>query len=240
MVNCNPETVSTDYDTSDRLYFEPLRVEEVLAVCEREQPVGRRDPVRRPDAAQARARARGAPAGRSSARRSTRSTSPRTASASRALCDELGVRVPAWGMACGADEAAAVAERIGYPVLVRPSYVLGGRNMVVCYDEETVRRRRARRRAGARRPLPRERGRDRRRRGLRRRGHVGRGRDAARRGGRRPLGRLVLRAARAGRLGGDARRDPRRRPPARRARSASSGCSTSSSRSPTARSSCSR
>ena len=56
-----------------------------------------------------------------------------------ALCDELGIRVPAWGMATGADEAAEVAERIGYPVLVRPSYVLGGRNMVVCYDEAAVR-----------------------------------------------------------------------------------------------------
>jgi carbamoyl-phosphate synthase large subunit len=138
MVNCNPETVSTDYDTSDRLYFEPLRVEEVLAVCEREQPAGvviqfgGQTPLKLARALEA----AGWPIlGTPFDAVDLAEDRERFA----ALCDELGIRVPAWGMADGADEAAAVAERIGYPVLVRPSYVLGGRNMVVCYDEETVR-----------------------------------------------------------------------------------------------------
>ena len=82
MINCNPETVSTDYDTSDRLYFEPLTLEDVLGVIEVEQPEGVDRPVRRPDAAQARPRPAGGRASRSSARASTRSTSPRTAGAS--------------------------------------------------------------------------------------------------------------------------------------------------------------
>jgi carbamoyl-phosphate synthase large subunit len=138
MVNCNPETVSTDYDTSDRLYFEPLRVEEVLAVCERERPAGvviqfgGQTPLKLARALEA----AGWPIlGTPFEAVDLAEDRERFA----ALCDDLGVRVPAWGMAGGADEAAAVAERIGYPVLVRPSYVLGGRNMVVCYDEETVR-----------------------------------------------------------------------------------------------------
>ena len=97
MVNCNPETVSTDYDTSDRLYFEPLDERGVLAVFEREQPAGVVHPVRRPDAAQARARDRATPASGSSARRSTRSTSPRTASASAACSRELGPALPGVG-----------------------------------------------------------------------------------------------------------------------------------------------
>ena len=82
MVNCNPETVSTDYDTTDRLYFEPLTLEDVLEIVEREKPDGRDRAVRRPDAAQARGARSSAPACRSSARRPTRSTAPRTASAS--------------------------------------------------------------------------------------------------------------------------------------------------------------
>jgi carbamoyl-phosphate synthase large subunit len=138
MVNCNPETVSTDYDTSDRLYFEPLRVEEVLAVCEREQPVGAviqfggQTPLKLARALEA----AGWPIlGTPFDAVDLAEDRERFA----ALCDDLGVRVPAWGMADGGDEAAAVARRIGYPVLARPSYVLGGRNMVVCYDEETVR-----------------------------------------------------------------------------------------------------
>jgi carbamoyl-phosphate synthase large subunit len=138
MVNCNPETVSTDYDTSDRLYFEPLRVEEVLAVCEREQPAGvviqfgGQTPLKLARALEA----AGWPIlGTPFDAVDLAEDRERFA----ALCDELGIRVPAWGMATGADEAAAVAERIGYPVLVRPSYVLGGRNMVVCYDEAAVR-----------------------------------------------------------------------------------------------------
>jgi carbamoyl-phosphate synthase large subunit len=138
MVNCNPETVSTDYDTSDRLYFEPLRVEEVLAVCEREQPAGvviqfgGQTPLKLARAVEA----AGWPIlGTPFDAVDLAEDRERFA----ALCDELGIRVPAWGMAADDDEAARVAERIGYPVLVRPSYVLGGRNMVVCYDEPTVR-----------------------------------------------------------------------------------------------------
>jgi carbamoyl-phosphate synthase large subunit len=138
MVNCNPETVSTDYDTSDRLYFEPLCVEEVLAVCEREQPAGvviqfgGQTPLKLARALEA----AGWPIlGTPFDAVDLAEDRERFA----ALCDQLEVRVPPWGMASGGDEAAAVADRIGYPVLVRPSYVLGGRNMVVCYDEETVR-----------------------------------------------------------------------------------------------------
>jgi carbamoyl-phosphate synthase large subunit len=138
MVNCNPETVSTDYDTSDRLYFEPLRVEEVLAICERERPVGvviqfgGQTPLKLARALEA----AGWPIlGTPFDAIDLAEDRERFA----ALCDELGVRVPDWRMASGADEAAEAAERIGYPVLVRPSYVLGGSNMVVCYDEETVR-----------------------------------------------------------------------------------------------------
>ena len=138
MINCNPETVSTDYDTSDRLYFEPLTEEYVLPVLERERPVGvvtqfggqtplklaraieaagypiMGTPVDAIDLAEERERF-----GR--------------------LLAELGVRCPEWGMAESADEAAAVAARVGFPVLVRPSYVLGGRAMRVCYDEAQVR-----------------------------------------------------------------------------------------------------
>jgi carbamoyl-phosphate synthase large subunit len=115
-----------------------LRVEEVLAVCERERPAGvviqfgGQTPLKLARALEA----AGWPIlGTPFEAVDLAEDRERFA----ALCDDLGVRVPAWGMAGGADEAAAVAERIGYPVLVRPSYVLGGRNMVVCYDEETVR-----------------------------------------------------------------------------------------------------
>jgi carbamoyl-phosphate synthase large subunit len=138
MVNCNPETVSTDYDTSDRLYFEPLRVEEVLAICEREQPAGvviqfgGQTPLKLARALEA----AGWPIlGTPFDAIDLAEDRERFAE----LCDAVGIRVPEWGMARGGDEAAQVAERVGYPVLVRPSYVLGGSNMVVCYDEETVR-----------------------------------------------------------------------------------------------------
>ena len=137
MVNCNPETVSTDYDTSDRLYFEPLGAEEVLEICEREQPVGvviqfggqtplklartledegipiLGTPFEAVDLAEDRERF-------------------------GTLCDELGLAVPPWGIARSRAEALEIAERIGYPVLIRPSYVLGGRNMRVCYRPEDV------------------------------------------------------------------------------------------------------
>jgi carbamoyl-phosphate synthase large subunit len=137
MVNCNPETVSTDYDTSDRLYFEPLTEEFVLAVCEREQPdgvviqFGGQTPLKLAhalddagfeilgtplvaiDLAEDRERFAG-------------------------LLAEQGIRCPEWGIAEDAADAVAIAERIGYPVLVRPSYVLGGRAMRVCYRAEQV------------------------------------------------------------------------------------------------------
>jgi hypothetical protein len=93
MVNCNPETVSTDYDTSDRLYFEPLTLEDVLEIIDKEKPVRRDRAVRRADAAEAVPRARG-PAHPSSAPRPRRSTWPRTASASRSWCERLQLRQP--------------------------------------------------------------------------------------------------------------------------------------------------
>jgi carbamoyl-phosphate synthase large subunit len=137
MVNCNPETVSTDYDTSDRLYFEPLGVEEVLAICEREQPegvviqFGGQTPLKLARAIeQAGYRILGTPFD------AVDLAEDRERFA--ALCDELEVSVPSWAVADGADQATYAAEAIGYPVLVRPSYVLGGRNMQVCYDEDFV------------------------------------------------------------------------------------------------------
>jgi carbamoyl-phosphate synthase large subunit len=138
MVNCNPETVSTDYDTSDRLYFEPLGIEEVLAVLEREQPVGvviqfgGQTPLK---LARAIERAGFTILGTPFDAVDLAEDRERFA----ALADRLGVQCPAWGMAETAEEAVGVAERVGYPVLVRPSYVLGGRAMRVCYDEEQVR-----------------------------------------------------------------------------------------------------
>jgi carbamoyl-phosphate synthase large subunit len=137
MVNCNPETVSTDYDTSDRLYFEPLGVEEVLAICEREQPVGiviqfgGQTPLKLARAIEeAGYPILGTPFDAVDLAEDRERFG--------ALCADLGIEVPAWGMASSQSEAIDVAERIGYPVLVRPSYVLGGRQMVVCYDAETV------------------------------------------------------------------------------------------------------
>ncbi|HYZ19722.1 MAG TPA: carbamoyl-phosphate synthase large subunit [Gaiellaceae bacterium] len=137
MVNCNPETVSTDYDTSDRLYFEPLGVEEVLAVCEREQPegvviqFGGQTPLKLARAIeQAGYRILGTPFD------AVDLAEDRERFAE--LCDELDVAVPSWAMAQGPEQAAYVAEAIGFPVLIRPSYVLGGRNMEICYDAEAV------------------------------------------------------------------------------------------------------
>jgi carbamoyl-phosphate synthase large subunit len=133
MVNCNPETVSTDYDTSDRLYFEPLDAESVLAICERERPVGvaiqfgGQTPLKlaRP------LEAAGVPL------LGTRFDAIDLAEDRErfaALLRSLEIRCPEWGIAATAAVARAVAERIGYPVLVRPSYVLGGRAMRVCYS----------------------------------------------------------------------------------------------------------
>src|SRR6476619_1643916 len=138
MINCNPETVSTDYDTSDRLYFEPLDQASVLAVLEREQPegvviqFGGQTPLKLAGALEAAGfRILGTPFD------AVDLAEDRERFA--ALCERLGIEVPAWGMATSPDEAAEVAARVGYPVLVRPSYVLGGRSMRVCYDEAAVR-----------------------------------------------------------------------------------------------------
>ena len=137
MVNCNPETVSTDYDTSDRLYFEPLSVEEVLGVCEREQPegvviqFGGQTPLKLARALEAAGfRILGTPY------EAVDLAEDRERFA--ALCEGLGVTVPAWGIAGSPEEAVEEARRVGYPVLVRPSYVLGGRRMRVCYDDAAV------------------------------------------------------------------------------------------------------
>ena len=137
MVNCNPETVSTDYDTSDRLYFEPLRTEEVLAICARERPVGvviqfgGQTPLKLARALEeAGYRILGTPFD------AVDLAEDRERFA--ALCDELGIAVPPWGMARTAEHAVAIADEIGYPVLVRPSYVLGGRNMRVCYSAAEI------------------------------------------------------------------------------------------------------
>ena len=118
MVNCNPETVSTDYDTSDRLYFEPLGIEEVLAVLEREQPIGvviqfgGQTPLKL---------ARAIERAGSDPRHAVRRGRPRRGSrALRRPADRLGVRCPAWGIAETADEAVEVAERIGYPCWCGP------------------------------------------------------------------------------------------------------------------------
>ena len=167
MVNCNPETVSTDYDTSDRLYFEPLTIEDVLAVVEREQPRRVVVAVRRPDAA-ASSRARSIAAGVP-----ILGTQPDAIDLAEdrerfgALLDELGLRAPAWAIASDADEAAEAAARDRLP---------GARAAVLRArwprDAHLLRRGDAARGAArdrldiARRPLRRGRDRDRRRRGL--------------------------------------------------------------------------
>src|SRR5712691_4750647 len=138
MVNCNPETVSTDYDTSDRLYFEPLTLEDVLAIFEEERPqgvivqFGGQTPLnlaRELSAA-------GVP---------IVGTSPESIDLAEdrkrfgKLLAELEIVQPENGAAMNVEEALAIANRIGYPVLVRPSYVLGGRAMVIAFDDATLR-----------------------------------------------------------------------------------------------------
>jgi carbamoyl-phosphate synthase large subunit len=137
MVNCNPETVSTDYDTSDRLYFEPLSPEEVLAVLDREQPegvvtqFGGQTPLRLARWVEgAGYRIMGTPHAAIDLAEDRERFG--------ALLDQLGLRCPPWATVQGAEQALAAAQSIGYPVLVRPSYVLGGRAMRVCYDEEQL------------------------------------------------------------------------------------------------------
>src|SRR5438876_1724497 len=137
MVNCNPETVSTDYDTSDRLYFEPLRLEEVLGVCEREQPdgvaiqFGGQTPLKLARGLEAAGfRIIGTPFDAVDIAEDRERFG--------ALLARLGVRCPEWGIARTAAEARVVAERIGFPVLIRPSYVLGGRAMRICYSADDL------------------------------------------------------------------------------------------------------
>jgi carbamoyl-phosphate synthase large subunit len=133
MLNCNPETVSTDYDTSDRLYFEPLTYEDVLNVIEAEQPVG----VVVALGGQTPLKLAGLiPPGL------VLGTSPASIDLAEdrdrwnQLCARLEIPQPAGGTARSLDEALQVAGRVGYPVLVRPSYVLGGRAMEIVYDDE--------------------------------------------------------------------------------------------------------
>lgn len=137
MVNSNPETVSTDYDTSDKLYFEPLTAEDVLSIADVEQPdgvivqFGGQTPLNL-----ARDLERGG--------LNIAGTSPDAIDLAEdrkrfgALIKELGIRQPENGTAISTDEAIAIAEQIGYPVLVRPSYVLGGRAMAIVYDREAL------------------------------------------------------------------------------------------------------
>jgi carbamoyl-phosphate synthase large subunit len=138
MVNCNPETVSTDYDTSNKLYFEPLTVEDVLAIYEKEKPegiicqFGGQTPLNIAGELEA-------------AGVKIIGTSPETIDLAedrdrfRMVMRELGIPQPESGMASNLDEALTIAERIGYPLIVRPSYVLGGRAMEVVHDEEMLR-----------------------------------------------------------------------------------------------------
>jgi carbamoyl-phosphate synthase large subunit len=139
MVNCNPETVSTDYDTSDKLYFEPLTVEDVLSIYEKERPegvivqFGGQTPLNIADEL---------------AREGVKiiGTSPDAIDLAedrdrfRHVIRKLGIPQPESGMASTLEEALVVAGRIGYPLMVRPSYVLGGRAMEVVHDEEMLRR----------------------------------------------------------------------------------------------------
>ncbi|HVA68541.1 MAG TPA: carbamoyl-phosphate synthase large subunit [Candidatus Binataceae bacterium] len=139
MVNCNPETVSTDYDISDRLYFEPLTFEDVLAIAERERPLGvivqfgGQTPLKLAAALErAGVRILGTPP----------DAIDRAEDRERfnAVVDKLGLRQPRGVLARGMDQAVRGAAEIGYPVLIRPSYVLGGRAMEIIPDEDALRR----------------------------------------------------------------------------------------------------
>jgi carbamoyl-phosphate synthase large subunit len=139
MVNCNPETVSTDYDTSNKLYFEPLTVEDVLSIYEKERPegvicqFGGQTPLN----IAGELAAAGVP---------ILGTTPETIDLAedrdrfRKVMQRLGIPQPASGMASTLEEALAIASEIDYPLMLRPSYVLGGRGMEVVHDEEMLRR----------------------------------------------------------------------------------------------------
>ncbi len=137
MINCNPETVSTDYDTSDRLYFEPITVEDVLAIYEKERPegviiqFGGQTPLNiARQLSEAGAKVLG--------------TSPETIDLAedrdrfRKMMTKLGIPMPGAGIASTLDEAVGIADILGYPLMVRPSYVLGGRGMEVIHDREML------------------------------------------------------------------------------------------------------
>ena len=197
MVNCNPETVSTDYDTSDRLYFEPLTYEDVLNIVEKEKPegvivqFGGQTPLKLAVALEK----AGVP---------IIGTSPDSIDRAedrerfQVMLHKLGLRQPENGTARSFEEAEKIAERIGYPVVVRPSYVLGGRAMEIVYDVDDLRRYMHDRGAGlSRTPHPDRqvsgrRHRDRRGRPLRRSGSGYRRHHGAHRGGGDPFGRLGL------------------------------------------------
>jgi carbamoyl-phosphate synthase large subunit len=139
MVNCNPETVSTDYDTSNKLYFEPLTVEDVLSIYEKEKPegvivqFGGQTPLN-------------IAAELTKAGVKIIGTSPETIDLAedrdrfRKMMDKLGIPMPKSGMASNMEQALKVAGSIGYPLMLRPSYVLGGRGMEVVHDEEMLKR----------------------------------------------------------------------------------------------------
>lgn len=137
IVNCNPETVSTDYDTSDKLYFEPLTLEDVLSIHEKEKPVGviAQFGGQTPLNLAAELKKNGV---------NILGTTPETIDLAedrdlfRSMMDKLNIPMPESGMAVTIEEALAIAEKIGYPVMVRPSYVLGGRGMEVVHDAESL------------------------------------------------------------------------------------------------------
>lgn len=137
IVNCNPETVSTDYDTSDKLYFEPLTLEDVLAIYQKEKPVGviAQFGGQTPLNLAAELEKNGV---------RILGTSPAVIDLAedrdlfRNMMDKLGIPMPEAGMAATVAEAIETAHRIGYPVMVRPSFVLGGRGMEVVYDDESL------------------------------------------------------------------------------------------------------
>ncbi len=138
IVNCNPETVSTDYDTSDKLYFEPLTLEDVLSIYEKEQPVGviAQFGGQTPLNLAADLKKNGV---------TILGTSPETIDLAedrdhfRAMMEKLGIPMPESGMAVTVEDALEIANKIGYPVMVRPSYVLGGRGMEIVHSDDMMR-----------------------------------------------------------------------------------------------------
>lgn len=137
IVNCNPETVSTDYDTSDKLYFEPLTAEDVLSIYEKEKPLGviAQFGGQTPLNLAAELKANGV---------NILGTTPETIDLAedrdrfREIMNKLDIPMPEAGMAVNVEDALAIANKIGYPVMVRPSYVLGGRGMEIVHDDESM------------------------------------------------------------------------------------------------------